>query len=126
MKKFLVILMCLVLFCGCNNNEDVSYKTISSNEAEEIINSGKDVIILDVREEIEYTSGHILNAINLPLGDIESDFLSKVTDDKEMTILVYCQSGGRSALASDTLAKMGFTDVINIGGISDWQGEIVK
>jgi len=126
MKKFLVILMCLVLFCGCNNNQDVSYKTISSNEAEEIINSGKDVIILDVREEIEYTSGHILNAINLPLGDIESDFLSKVTDDKEMTILVYCQSGGRSALASDTLAKMGFTDVINIGGISDWQGEIVK
>jgi len=96
---------------------------ISQAQAKEMMND--DVIILDVREDYEFASGHIENAVTLPLGMLQSD-IAKVTSEKEKTLLVYCLSGARSASAVRLLHSMGYKNAYNIGGISSWQYGIVK
>ena len=82
-------------------------------------------ILLDVRTKAEYESGYIPGAINIPLGDIDERVVSSLPD-KEQMILVYCRSGNRSRQASDKLVKLGYKNIIEIGGINSWKGEVVK
>jgi len=125
MKKVVILLICLIFMVGCENIENtINYKTISSNEAYEIMNNNDDVIIIDVRTLNEYSLGHIKNAINVPLDTIEESF-SEIVNDKNKTILIYCQSGNRSKTASEKLVKLGYTNVNNFGGINNWEYEIV-
>ena len=79
-------------------------------------------LVLDVREPQEYMTGHIPGAIELPRGVIEfkADAHPEL-QDKTREVLVYCQAGGRGALATHTLQLMGFTNVTNIlGGFASW------
>lgn len=100
-------------------------KRINLEEAHNNINNKKDIIVLDVREDYEYKSGHLKKAINLPLGNVNSDII-KVAKDKDKPIYVYCHSGARSASACNSLTRLGYTEVYNLGGIMSWPYEIVK
>jgi len=75
-----------------------------------------------VRTQEEYIEKHIPNSVLLPVEVIEKEAPSKLTD-KDATIFVYCKTGRRSVVASETLVKMGYTKVYNLGGINDWTYE---
>lgn len=97
-------------------------KTITGAQAKEIIDKNDNVIILDVREKNEFESGHIKNAINIPLSSIED-----VTDedlDPKCNILVYCRSGVRSISAVLILEEIGYENVLDFGGILTWEYEL--
>jgi rhodanese-related sulfurtransferase len=82
----------------------------------------KEYLLIDVRTEEEYNSGHIPTAIHIPYTEI----VEKVpTEEKDDLIVVYCRSGGRSGRALEALEKAGYTNAYNFGGIIDWTGEIV-
>ena len=100
-------------------------KHVSMDDIVEIMNENKNYIILDVRTIAEYNEGHIPNAICIPNETIGSNTISELPD-KEQLILVYCRSGNRSKQAAEKLKKLGYTNLIEFGGIIDWKGEIVK
>jgi len=77
--------------------------------------------IIDVREPFEYKSSHADGAINVPLGDILKADFSKI--DKERPAYVYCRTGSRASQAKIALEQAGYKDVINIGGLADWQNQ---
>ncbi len=96
----------------------MTYEQISPQEAKERMDKEADVIILDVRTQEEYDSGHIKNAVCLPNEDILSE--PDILPDKGRQILVYCRSGNRSKQAAQKLADMGYENVLEFGGILDW------
>ena len=93
------------------------YKKITSDEAKNIMLTEKPIVV-DVRSLEEYNEGHIPNAISVPLETIENEAETKLKN-KDDLILVYCRSGRRSR-------EKGYTNVIDFGGIQDWNGEVVK
>ena len=95
------------------------------DEAKTLMEKEEEYILLDVRTKGEYESGYIPGAINIPLSDIDEKIISFLPDKSQM-ILVYCRSGNRSREASDKLSKLGYSNVLEIGGINAWKGEIVK
>ena len=100
-----------------------SYQQITQEEAKEMMDT-QEVVILDVREQHEYDSGHIPGAVLLPVGTITEDTAAAVIDDLDTVVLVYCRSGNRSKTASQALADLGYTNVYEFGGINDWPYEI--
>lgn len=98
--------------------------------AHEQIEKG-DVLVIDVREPDEYSKGHIPGAINIPRGTLEGAAdpsykhrVPALCDARDREILLYCQSGGRSAMAAATLQEMGFTRVRSLaGGWEVWEGD---
>ena len=145
-KIFIISLIILSLFTACGNDksigiiggadgptsiiiseksEDAMYEQISMDEARKIMESGEEYILLDVREQYEFDEGHIPGAILIPHTEIEGKAEEKLPR-KDALILVYCRSGRRSKIASESLAKLGYTNVKEFGGIIDWKGEIVK
>jgi putative phage shock protein E len=128
MKKILILALSLFL-AGCmvtkTSETSGSYKTISSKEAQQMIEEHKDALILDVRTAAEYESGHIPNAINLSNEDIQAGKVDSLKD-KSQLIMVYCRSGNRSRQAAQKLAELGYTNVVDFGGIQSWQGDIEK
>ena len=100
------------------------YKKITSDEAKKMMETQK-VIVVDVRTLEEYNEGHIPNAISVPLETIENKAEAKLKN-KDDLILVYCRSGRRSREAALKLIEKGYTNVIDFGGIKDWNGEVVK
>lgn len=101
------------------------YTSITMEEAKEIFATSGNYIILDVRRADEFATGHIPGAINIANEDIVSIKLEELPNE-EQTIYVYCRSGNRSKQAAAKLAAMGYTNIIEIGGILDWTGEIEK
>jgi rhodanese-related sulfurtransferase len=81
-------------------------------------------IILDVRRSDEFATGHIPNAINVANEIIGTAEIPELPD-KDQLIMVYCRSGRRSKEASEKLVKLGYTNIVEFGGILDWKGEIV-
>ena len=81
-------------------------------------------IILDVRTAEEYSEKHIPGAVNVPNEIIGSAGIPELPD-KAQLILVYCRSGNRSKQAAEKLAKLGYTNIVEFGGIHDWTGETV-
>lgn len=140
MKKtvYILITLFLVFLIGCQKAETPvktdepqpsgsvsgTYTSISQKEAKSMIDS-EDVIILDVREQSEYDEGHLPNAVLIPLGTIEKNAESILTD-KQAKILVYCRSGNRSKQGSEILVRLGYTNIYEIGGINTWPYDIVK
>ena len=96
-----------------------TYQHISQKEAYEYMHSGEPYILVDVRTPDEFNGGHIPGAINIPNETILL-FPPKQLPDKSATILVYCQSGRRSAYARQKLADRGYTDIREFGGIMTW------
>ena len=127
MKKLLyIILAAALLLSGCGGADTGNgYQQISQETAKEMMDS-QELIILDVREQSEYDSGHIPGAVLLPVGSIDQDTAAAVIPDKDSTVLVYCRSGNRSKTASAALAELGYTAVYEFGGINTWPYEIVK
>ena len=80
-------------------------------------------VIVDVRTPEEYAEGHIPGAINIPLDTLGDEQPAELPD-LDQRIYVYCRSGRRSATATAILAGIGYTDVVDFGGILDWDGEI--
>ena len=98
---------------------------LSFEEANNII-STVDTLIIDVREtsEIEGT-GLIKNAVNIPKSIIDANFdhsliKNHLNNNEDVTILVYCAVGVRSALVGHKLIKNGYKKVLNLGGFSEW------
>ena len=130
MKKiYCVLIACLCIFltaCGNSTNtitseqgEKVMYEQITPQQAKELMDTYPNAIILDVRAQDEYDSGHIKNAVLIPHTEIEAQAAKKLPD-KNQLILVYCRSGRRSKIASESLVKLGYTNVKEFGGINDW------
>ena len=123
MKRMIPFLLSLLLLTGCGGNtSDGSYQQITQEEAKEMMDT-QEVIILDVREQDEYDSGHIPGAVLLPVGSIDEDTAAEVIPEKESTVLVYCRSGNRSKTASSVLAALGYTNIYEFGGINPWPYE---
>lgn len=115
-KKIVSLLVCILLLTACDGN---SYKTIDTNAAMELIE--KDAIVIDVRDNSEYVSGHIDGAINIPV-----DSISLISYTKDTNIILYCASGMRSANAAKELIDLGYTNVYNLdGGLINWGYDLV-
>lgn len=96
---------------------------ITAEEAKVLMDSGESHIILDVRTQEEYDQGHIPGAIVIPDTQIKARAEEMLTD-KDQLILVYCRSGRRSKLAAEILAELGYTNIKEFGGITDWPYEV--
>lgn len=113
----------LLLFAGCASpGGNGSYQQISQEEAKSMMDT-QEVLILDVREQDEYDSGHIPDAVLLPVGTIDADSAAAVIPEKDTTVLVYCRSGNRSKTAAAALAELGYTQIYEFGGITTWPYE---
>ena len=127
MKKWIFLLLAVMMLtaCGQTNHEiqEAVYVTITAEEAKSLMDSQEGYIILDVRTREEYDQGHIPGAILIPNTEI-GDRAEEVLTDKEQLILVYCRSGRRSKLAAEELAKLGYTNIKEFGGIIDWPYEV--
>ena len=138
-KRIVMVSVAAVAIFGCNrqnvipqpNNdaktadEEVLYRQISQDEAQRIMNEETGYIILDVRTQGEYNGGHIPGAICIPNETIDEHVLTQLPDRSQM-ILVYCRSGRRSKQAAGKLAQLGYTNILEFGGIMTWTGEIEK
>ena len=102
-----------------------AFRRVSSDEAAKMMTEEKDYLILDVRTAAEYAGGHLPNAVNVSNESIGTT-PPKELPDKGQMIFVYCRSGARSQQAAQKLAAMGYTNIIEMGGIQDWHGEVVK
>ena len=123
MKRIIPFLLALFLLSVCGGTAaDGSYQQITQEEAKEMMDT-QEVIILDVREQDEYDSGHIPGAVLLPVGTIDEDTAAAVIPGKDSTVLVYCRSGNRSKTASSSLAELGYTNIYEFGGINTWPYE---
>lgn len=115
MKKIIKLLFIVILLTACSST---TYQTIDSNKAMELINDG--AVIIDVREENEFSESHISGAINVPLGIIYS-----IDYEKDTSIIVYCATGVRSSSAAKVLYEQGYTNVYNLdGGLINWGFEL--
>ena len=126
-KRLLPFVLSLMLLssCGTLGSSSSGYRQISMDEAVKIMKDENDYIILDVRRPDEYAGGHIPGAINVPNEEIGTTEIAELPD-KSQLILVYCRSGRRSKEASEKLVGLGYTNIVEFGGILDWKGEIEK
>lgn len=102
-----------------------SIKKIKYEEAANNLKNDKNIMLIDVRENYEFQSGHIKGAKNISLSVVEKT-IGTIAKDKNATIYVYCQSGARSARACQILTTKGYTNVYNLGGIMGWPYGIVQ
>lgn len=140
MKKIIaMILMSMLVLAGCqttpgaagdsgNNGSSSTEKTeaqnrvITADAAYERMQSGDPVVIVDVRSPEEYAESHIPGAVLVPLDTI-GDTMPELLPVKDAELLIYCRSGNRSAQAAAKLAKLGYTNINDFGGIKDWTYE---
>ena len=106
------------------NEQTNTYRQISVDEAIAMMAQESNYIILDVRRPDEFAEGHIPNAINVANETIGTDEIPELPD-KNQLIMAYCRSGRRSKEASEKLVKLGYTNIVEYGGILDWMGETV-
>lgn len=115
-----------IFFAGTlGGKNDMGYRMITMSEAKDIFAKEGDYIILDVRRADEFAAGHIPHAINVANEDIGDGEIAKLPD-KNQVIYVYCRSGNRSKQASAKLAALGYSNIVEFGGILDWTGEVEK
>ena len=126
MKKFTALILSLLLLAGCSRAPaDAGYRQVSTADAIAIMESEEGYLILDVRTPEEFAAGHIPGAVNIPNESIGTDEIPQLPV-KDQLILVYCRSGNRSKQASSKLVKLGYTNIVEFGGINSWTGETVK
>ena len=126
MFKWIPFILALLFLTGCSAAapKGPGYTQITMEEAADRIGIECGFILLDVRTPEEYEAGHIPGAINIPNEIIGTDEIPRLPQ-KDQRIYVYCRSGNRSKQASEKLVALGYTDIVEIGGIIDWTGEIV-
>ncbi len=109
--------------CASSRGEGGSYRQIGADDAALLMQTEKNYIVLDVRTPEEFAEGHIPKAINVPNEIIGTAQIPELPE-KGQLILVYCRSGRRSKQAAEKLVKLGYTNIVEFGGINDWSGEI--
>ena len=127
-----IAMTAVLILTGCGSSADdktagdkKTYRQVSPEEAAAMMEEESDYIILDVRTQEEYETAHIPGAICIPNETIGTEDIPELPD-KEQLILVYCRSGNRSKQASEKLAKQGYTNIVEFGGINSWTGETVS
>ena len=148
MKNTLILISSLLIistFAGCSSKQKnaeqqfekkqligmektvtVVYKNVPMAEGLRIAEDNPDAIILDVRRDDEYKAGHIPGARLLTMETITAESAIKVLPDKNQLILIYCRSGRRSKIAAQSLLDLGYTNLIEFGGILDYKGKLEK
>ena len=129
---FLAISLVVFVLVGCSkqvakstDNKSDGYQKITAAAVKSRLDNGEKLIIVDVRTKEEYDTGHIKNSILIPYDEIEAKAASLLTD-KNASIIVYCRSGRRSEIAAKSLVKLGYTNVADLGAISDWKYGLEK
>lgn len=134
MGKILAMLLLIVMgftIAGCagdtveERKDQAKYWRITADEAQVLMQREQNYLILDVRSPEEFAKGHIPNAINIPMDSIGESPPQELLDRNQM-IFVYCVKGVRSMNVANRLAHMGYKNIVKMGGIQDWHGEIVK
>ena len=127
MRKIIPFFLSLLILAGCSvpMEQEASYRQISMDEAIAMMETESNYIILDVRTPEEFAEKHIPHAINIPNETIGTAEIPELPD-KGQLILVYCRSGNRSKQASEKLVRLGYTNIVEFGGINDWPGETVS
>lgn len=142
MKKTYIFFASLLIFifvCSCNAkeiknieknevavNKKKSYISVSMEQGLKMMSSEDNFILLDVRRDDEYASGHIPGAILLTNETMTKSETEKIIPNKEIAVFVYCRSGRRSKEAAKKLVDYGYTNVTEIGGILDYSGKTEK
>ena len=120
------LLALVLVLTGVTNfaPKTTGYRQVTTEEAVNIMQTEENYVILDVRTAQEFASGHIPGAVLLPNETIGTEDIPLLPDQDQL-ILVYCRSGNRSKQAAETLAQLGYTNIVEFGGINSWTGEIV-
>ena len=121
-----VLLVLALVLTGVTNfaPKATGYRQVTTEEAVNIMQTEENYVIQDVRTAQEFASGHIPGAVLLPNETIGTEDIP-LLPDKHQLILVYCRSGNRSKQAAEKLAQLGYTNIVEFGGINSWTGEIV-
>lgn len=121
-----VLLALALVLTGVTNfaPKTTGYRQVTTEEAVNIMQTEEKYVILDVRTAQEFASGHIPGAALLPNETIGTEDIPLLPDQDQL-ILVYCRSGNRSKQAAEKLAQLGYTNIVEFGGINSWTGEIV-
>ena len=134
MGKILAMLLLIVMgftIAGCagdtveERKDQAKYWRITADEAQVLMQREQDYLILDVRTPEEFAEGHIPHAINIPM-DAFGEEAPRELPDRNQTIFVYCVKGIRSMNVANRLAHMGYKNIVEMGGIQDWHGDIEK
>ena len=135
-KLFCTAALMALLLTGCagtaanavdspvTESSALSYFQISQDEAKQMMAKDDGHVVVDVRREDEYASGHIPGAILIPNESIGNEKPGELPDYDQI-ILIYCRSGRRSKEAAAKLVALGYTHIYEFGGIIDWTGEVV-
>ncbi|MPM70285.1 Thiosulfate sulfurtransferase GlpE [bioreactor metagenome] len=137
-KTFKIVLLLLAisliafLVMGCSkqaaktdSDKSGGYQKITASAVKSRLDKGEQLIIVDVRTKEEYDDGHIPKSLLIPYDEIEVKAAS-LLPDKNAAIIVYCRTGRRSEIAAKSLLKLGYTNVADMGAISDWKYGLEK
>ena len=127
MNRVISFVLSFLLLTGCAAPaaSEASYRQIGMDEAVAMMAEESNYILLDVRTPEEFSEKHIPGAVNIPNETIGTEEIPELPD-KAQLILVYCRSGNRSKQASEKLVRLGYTNIVEFGGINDWPGETVS
>ena len=95
-------------------------RKLSFEDSHRILQSGERLVVLDVREEPEYITGHVPNAELLPVDELTAGTAAEVIPSYDTPVMVYCRSGLRSARAARMLQDLGYKDIRDMGGLAGW------
>ena len=125
-RGVLALLLAALLLSGCAaDNSGAAYRQVGTAEAIELMETETDHVILDVRTREEFEAAHIPGAICIPNETIGGEAPESLPDFGQL-ILVYCRSGNRSKQAAEKLSALGYTNVVEFGGINSWTGDTVS
>jgi rhodanese-related sulfurtransferase len=125
----LITLASMNVWGGVKSKQEISSEAkakaphISSQQLSGYLSGEENFVLLDIRTEAEYLAGHIQGAQWFPRGKLEY-YIQDLIEDPDSRIVLYCRTGGRSALATLTLQDMGYTNVVDLdGGFKEWVAE---
>lgn len=93
---------------------------IDFENAHRLMSEKPDSVILDVREEEEYITGHAVGAALFPVDTIDEKTAAELIPSKNTPLFIYCRSGRRSKIAAEKLSRLGYTQIYDIGSLSGW------
>jgi len=117
-----IVSVFVITVCGV---QQAVVRNITPKEAYDMMNEIDEFVLLDVRNASEFASGRIYGAINIPYTDLTMRAVNEISN-KKIVILVYCQTGRRSAHAAANLVGLGFLNVYDFGGINNWPFGITR